>query len=293
MRKNPKRLISLILLIFIFVSFFLLKDFVKNKFFPEKVDQPFPTISPNKVSQVIFETNDLKEIAYKKNSEWFIKKENIEYQADSQRINQIIINISLIIKSEIISSNKKNHKNLGIDKDKITLKTKDHLYTLYIGQLSGTENNYVRVAEEDDVFTAPGLTAVFTPFDYRDLNVHLITDENQITEISTGDIELFKKSGQWLVDDKLAKKDRVDFFLNDLKTLKAIDIFPEDPKLGLTGSGAEFFIVITENNKKTYLQFHKIDADNYYLKTTKNNFLYLIPNVYAASLKKEEKDFIE
>lgn len=293
MRKNRHRLFTLIILIFVFSFFLLFKDVVKNKFFPEKIDRPFSLISPDKITQVIFKTNSKEETVYKKSNGLFVKKENIEYKADSQRIEQIIINISSIIKGEIISSNIKNHQDLGIDKDKITVKTKDRSYNLYIGQLSGSEKNYVRVDEENDVFTAPGLTAVFSPFDYRDLKVDLISDENKVTEVWIADLQLIKKKDKWFIGNKEIKKDRLDFFLNDLKTLKATDVMPEDPQLGLTGSGAEFQMTITENNKITYFQFHKRDQDNYYLKTSKNDFLYLIPNVYVASLKKEEKDFID
>ena len=156
-------------------------------------------------------------------------------------------------------------------------------------------NNFVRIDDENEVFVTSGFEDVFTSEDYRDLEVHLVNDETKITsiEINFNDTKttITKKGVNWKIDDKTAKKDRVDFFINDLKTLKAKDILPK--KQNYPTINPELSIKITEADKEKNIGFYPENEENYLAIVEKSDFDYLIASAYVASLKKEEKDFVE
>lgn len=276
----------------LFVSYFLLKDLVLGLFFPKKTVEPFKFLNKNTVTGIQIDSDSKVINLYKKDKIWFVKPSTAtgETKADQERIDNLIFTLSSLVKENVVSFNKKNHQDLGIGKNKIVLKTKDKNYELYIGNTTGTDQNYVRIDNENEVFKASGFAQVFTPFDYRDLNVNFVSDETAITEISINDLVLQKKKDQWFIANKQAKTDRVDFFLSDLKNLKAQDILPADTSLPYS---PQLTIKINTNNTLQTAYFFTKDKDNYYLKSSSSYNIFQIPTIYVNSLKKEEKDFIE
>ena len=299
MKRNRTRLIKLLIFFLIFFVVFILKNEFANwrtKFLPQKSNQPFSSIKKEGVTDVIL-TKDKTTHIYKKDKNWYVKKDNNEFKADEERINKIIDTIINLKKDSVVSKNKNKHREIGIDKQKIEFKTNNKNYLIYVGALAGLSQfsgNFVRIDNEDDVFIAEGFEDTFTSDDYRNLSVHFVTNESGISnlEISFEDkrAELIKKSDNWLIGNKNAKKDRVDFFINDLKTLKSTDIFAKDKMIP---DFISLTIKIVENNKEKSIGFYKLDENNYLAKSSTSEYIYQIPAAYIASLKKEEKDFVE
>ncbi|MGB9707145.1 MAG: DUF4340 domain-containing protein [Microgenomates group bacterium] len=293
--RNKKRLSSLLLiLVFIFV-FFVVKNNL-HKILPQKSKKVFTTLKKNEIKEIDIETNDKKIKIDKKNDFWIIKKEGVVFNADKERIEKIIDAFINLEKEEIASTNQKNFKNLGIDKQKITLITNKKKYTVYIGNSPSLEKNYLKVNNENEVFIASGFSNLLYPDDFRDLNLYLISDENKVNHLTIKihpqtEFSLTKKNDNWFIGDKKAKKERVDYFINDLKTLKANDILPNNTPLPTFFP--ELTIVIKENNQEKTAYFLKKDENNYYLQIKENKQIYQVAAVYVSSFKKEEKDFFE
>ncbi|PJB88155.1 hypothetical protein CO083_03245, partial [Candidatus Roizmanbacteria bacterium CG_4_9_14_0_8_um_filter_34_12] len=166
-----------------------------------------------------------------KNNLWYILKKDTEFLADQARIDQILDTLKTLKKEDIISNNKEKQFEFGINNTSIDLSTKDKSWKLYLGKNYSSSQLYVKTNDSEDVFLASNLSSILYPEDYRDLNLHLINDENKVTQIELDDnitkLVLLKKKDKWFIGEKEAKKDRVDFLINDLKTLSANDIIKE------------------------------------------------------------------
>jgi len=296
MKRNKKRLIQLVVVLFIAFALIIIKNQSagwRTKFLPQKLNQPFLLLKKEEITEMLI-TKDKTTSLYKKGGLWFTKKDNNEFRADEERINKIIESLINLKKGDTISSNKNKHKDLGIDKQKIEIKMSGKSYVIYIGNSTGLSNNYVRIGDENEVFVSSGFEEAFTSDDYRDLLVHLINAETKVIsiEINFDDKKtvLSKKGNDWKIGDKSAKKDRVDFFLNDLKTLKANDILVKETNFPTVIPTS---ITIKEGAQEKSIDFYLQDENNYLAKTSVSEFIYQIPAAYVASLKKEEKDFVE
>lgn len=230
----------------------------------------------------------------KKDNHWYINVNNETYPADSERITRIIAGIATITDEEIVSTNKDRHIVLGIEKQRIILKNNTEVKTIYIGESAGIDKYYVRLNDEDLVVIASGMSEVFFPEDYRDLKPKLIIDENNPQKINLNweenKILLMKKKDTWMVNNINAKKDRIDFFLNDIKTLIATDMY-KSLNDKTDQNEPIISIVFTQNNKETVAEFRQDDTENYILKVSGNQYMYRIPAVYVNALKKTVSDF--
>ena len=296
MKRNRARLIQLIAVLLAVFFILILKNQSaswRTQFLTPKPDQPFSSLKKEQIGEIILSKDKTSSI-YKKGKAWYVEKGDNEFRADTDRISKIIESLVNLKKDNIVSSNKNKHKDLGIDKQKIEIKVNGKSYVIYVGSPSGLSSNYVRIGSDDEVFTADGLDETFTSDDYRDLLVHFINDETKVTSIEINfDDEnalLTKKDSDWKTRDKNAKKDRIDFFIDDLKTLKARDVFPKETSLPVVIS---LTIKVREDSREKTIEFYPQDENNYLAKTSTSDFIFQIPAAYIASLKKEEKDFIE
>lgn len=303
MKKNRIRLISLTLFLSLLLLIFVFNNRIKY-WFPQKFHQPFSSINKKGIFEIsIIDSNN--KIVLSKKNHWLVKKEGQDYQADEERINKILDNIVSLKKEEIVSNNENRHKDLGIKDQKIILKSKDKTHVLFIGNSSSIDKNYLKINNENDVFITSGFTDIFTNNDFRDLKLNLIQDEESIDRIIIAfeekTITLDKKKNKntisWQIDNKTLKKEKVDFFINNLITLKANDILvkniPFDNPPALT-------IKLQENKEQKIVQFYlsineqNFQKQNYYLaKISTSDKLFSIADVYVSSLIKEEKDFTE
>ncbi len=290
--KNRSRLVKLLIAFLLIFILLVAKNELANwqtKLLPKKSNQSFFSLNKEKISEIIF-TGDTTEKIYKKNNRWYIKKNNFEFRADEEKIDQTITSFLKLKKENIVSNNKTKHHELGIAKQKIEIKTNGKTYTVFIGKTFGLSGNYVRLDNENEVFTAEGFNGLLTTQDFRDLSLHFVTNESELTLLQIEDIRLDKKDSNWKIDTKTAKKDRVDFYINDLKTLKATDILTSRTELP---ASIPFTIKVIESKKEKTLFIYQLSENSYLAKISVSDYIYQIPAAYVASLKKEVTDFLE
>jgi ribosomal protein L31 len=145
--KNKTRIFYLLWILIFITIFFIVKDNL-NKIFPKKTAKIFSTIKKEQIKEIEIETNDKKIKIYKKNNQWLTKKDNTEFNADKERVEKIIEAFLNLEKEETASTNPKNFKNLGIDKQKITIATDSNKHSVYIGNSPSFEKNYLKINSE-------------------------------------------------------------------------------------------------------------------------------------------------
>lgn len=292
MRKTKSRLFKLTLLFLGLMFLFIFKTQFSN-FFGQKTPLVFPDLKTQSVQEItLFGEKTI--FLYKKNNLWFVKEKKAEFPADQERIQTLINNLVNLKKEEIVSTNKTKHQNFGIGKEKISFKTKDKDLTIFIGKATSLNKTYLRINNQNEVFIGEGFNNAFNPDDYRDLLVHLINEEDKINQLEIDSdgkkIILEKKGNEWLINNKKAKKEKVDFFINDLKMLKADDILTK--KINLPAN-YQLQIKLKEKNQEKSARFYPEEETNYFLKTSNSDLIYQLSAASVTSLKKEEKDFID
>jgi hypothetical protein len=277
-----------------FLIFLVVMIFVKNhwkSYFPKKNASIFSNLNKNDINGIEISSTNKSIHLVKKNNRWEIKNNHENLNADQEKVSQLINNFIALNKDEVISTNKNRQSELGIGSDKITFNTAKNTYTLYLGKNFTSEKNYLRIDDENIVFAGIGFGSILTD-DFRDLNPYLVNDEQKVNNITleydNNKIGLIKKNNDWLVDNKKANKQTIDYFINDLKTLKASDIFSVN---SITESLSYPTLRIKTNEK--IAEFYPKDNDNYYLIIAGNDHIYQVATVYVTSLEKGEKDLIE
>ena len=295
-KKLADRIVFLIFTIFIVFSFLLLREKINYLISRKQAILPFAKIDKNKIIKIIFEDENKKTEIYKKNDHWYLKKDGSEFKADEERIKKTIDALVSLKKEEIISKNKNKHKNFGIDKRKVTFYVNKNKFSIYIGNSVNFASNFIRFDDDEAIFLAENLNDIFSDVDWRDLKVKLINDQEKINSIEINylskgkNIILVKEKNNWKINEKNAKKERVDFFINDLITLKADDIITQE---NFTLLNPEITINVKENNQLKKTSIFSIDTNYYLLKIEGNKLIYKIKKIYISSLEKDEDDFIQ
>jgi len=295
-KKLTDRIAFLIFIIFIIFSFLLLREKINYLISRKQTILPFAKIDKNKIIKIIFEDENKKTEIYKKNDHWYLKKDGSEFKADEERIKKTIDALVSLKKEEIISKNKNKHKNFGIDKRKVTFYVNENKFSIYIGNSVNFASNFIRFDDDETIFLADNLNDIFSDVDWRDLKVKLINDQEKINSIEINysskgkKIILVKEKNNWKINEKNAKKERVDFFINDLITLKADDIITQE---NFTLLNPEITINVKENNQLKKASIFSIDTNYYLLKIEGNKLIYKIKKIYISSLEKDEDDFIQ
>ena len=165
MRKNKQRLTYLIIIICLFGLFLAFKNEVMN-FLKPKTPFLFSKISQKDITSMEINYNGQNTLLFLKNQNWLIKKDSQEYPADTEKINKIIKAVFSLKKDEIVANNKNKHPEMGINNNKIVVKTKNQTTTVYVGKQAGTNSNYVRINEENQIFLVEGLTSELLAEDF-------------------------------------------------------------------------------------------------------------------------------
>ncbi len=297
MKKSNQRFSTIIFLLIISLLSLILKN-NWSKLFPQKTEKMFPNIRKTNIIQLSLSQNSKKTIIYLKNNHWYLKKNNIEYKADEKRIENLINTFISLKKGEVVSTNKNKYSQFGIGKDKISFKTNKKTYTLYIGKSQGFDKNYLRIDNSTDVFITQGFNNVFYPEDFRDLRVKFIDQENNVTQATIifngNQTVLNKKKKDWFIDKSKVQKESIDFFINDLKTLKAEDIISDNVII----NQPLLTIKIKEKDIDKTAQFFPkpknktAENNNYYLKTSNSSLFFEVSSNSVDNLKKDRQYFL-
>lgn len=297
MSRRDARLLWLFIVLLVLTVFFLSKNQVGKIFLPKNT-QPFAPVTLNRIQNVVIQNESGQtEDMYKKNGHWYLMKNQVEFRADDERIHSLITSMVSVKKDTVVSTNTNKQGDFGIGRKKIILKDQNSAFTLFIGDTANISDNFVRADGENEVFTASGFDSVFSPFDYRDLLVHFVLSEDAVSTIeiqySGSTTSLTKNQNSWTTGNRAAVKERVDFFLNDLQTLKAHDLFSQKPS-SVQLENPQLMIRVRESGVEKTMEFFQTDDHNMYLATaSSSNMIFQIPAAYVDSLKKVEKDFIQ
>lgn len=299
MKKDIKRLKKLLIIFVAALSFLVINQKLSQS--PKSEVKALPNFNKERVTGLkVTKDNQTREI-FKKENKWYAKgKEEDEFPGDSDRVSLILDSLSGLDRSETISENKNKYGQFEVDgKKKVEFDLDSQKNsTVYIGKQFSISKTYFRIAKDPAVYIASNdLSPIFDPFDFRDLKPHLIDDENEVSFVDVSwdenKLSLTKKDDHWLTSsNKEAKRERVDYFVNDLNTLKGNDIIRRD-KVELTALKKELTVVLVEKGKKKTGVFYKKDKNSYYLDILGSKYLLQIPGVYPDSFKKTEVDFLD
>lgn len=290
MKKDTKRLLFVFLLLLFFVGAIFLKEKWPRIF--KKENLVFSKLKKEAVDKIVLEDNQEKTVLEKKNGIWYTK----DFFADKNRVENLLNSLFELKKEEVVSQNKNKYKDFEVDgRRKIEIGS----YTIYIGKNYSFQKSYFRVDNDPNVYLVSlDLTSFFYPKDFRDLQVYFLEDENQVDEVKFFgegyNLEIKKVKDNWQIvgSSKKPKKERVDFWLNDIKTLKGNEVFKKE-KINLSFYSPSITLTLKEKNKIKKGIFYKIDDQHYYFYQEGKEYLYQIPAAYVSSLKKEEKDLVE
>jgi hypothetical protein len=301
MKKTPGRLLILNLLFVLLVLLFLTRDGIST-LFESKNNQPLAKVQPEAIKEIEIKNGGIITHLIKKNNKWLIKKDNIEFLADQQRIESIIYNLLNFQKESLISTNKKRHGDFGIGPKKIVLKTSTDWYTVFVGTSQNLDIGYIRIGEENELYALSGSDQMFNPPDYRDLYIHVISSEQNVSQFNIKyngtQLSFEKKDNNWMVNGKKAKHELVDYYINAFTTLKSIDILLPEQLQDLFKKATPIISIQAKEKGKTIQAeiVSIIDKENkpmYYLKSDTISSVYQLDETTVEELKKTEKDFIE
>lgn len=245
------------------------------------------------ISTISFIYEGKKKSVQRVNGRWYTK-DPFTLPADETRINKLIEVIKTLKKTTIVSHNTKKHTEFGITSNRLEIRTKSNIYRLYIGRGNYTKN-YLRMDDEDIIFEEEGLDNVFDPFDYRNLSVPFVQKENRVNMIDIvwegNRTKLNREGDEWKVNGKKGLRDRIDYLINALATLRATDILKkEGSEKQLSSPILE--ITVKEDKKNKELTVYEKDETTGYVTTTTSPFIFVIPQVYLDSVEKEESQFM-
>ena len=294
MKKTKKRLLTIVTILVLTLLFLNFKDKI-NTYFTPKNQSLYPNFDKNQIQQIDFVQENKTTKVYKKNNHWYLQKDKIEYQADEDRIVKVIDSLNSLKIEEIVSTNLKKQQDFGIKTDKLSFQIQGKKYDLYIGKSASMATNYLKSGNQNNIFVASGFDSVFYPEDLRNLNVRFVNQENDITgatiKFENTNLNLEKKNNNWFINNKKVERERIDYFLNDLKTLKAENIL-QAKDLDMANSTSDLEIKFVENKQEKIAKFYKKDKNRYYL-IYKGDNVFEIASTYVESLKKQEKDFLD
>ena len=290
MEKNVSRIRIFVLIFGILFLIIFFKNQIQT-ILSSKPKTPFSLIKKEAINRAEIMSEATTSALIKKNDRWYVRYGQNEYEADQTRINELIDNLISLKKEEIVSKNKKKHKEFGIDKQKIRFYAKDQWYVLFIGNSNGTSRSYGRVNDENEVFLITGIDSAFYPNDYRDLIVPIVSKRDKVENIQIifddQNLILEKIKDEWKIGKKSARQEQIDILMNDLVTLRATNIL-FDGELPETKS---LTIRIRENKQEKEIDFYQQDSENYLVNVKGSKKIYQVSTSLVDAVKRGEKDF--
>lgn len=292
MDKIKQRFLFLILISLVCFGVFVCVE-ILHHFLVLNVRSVFPADINKHISELDFIYNGKRKKVMKSQNGW-ITDGPPRMSADPTKINEILQFLATLNTDTKVSNNKERQAEFGITDNRLEVVIDGKITKLYIGSGDLTKN-YLRLNDEPYVFEAEGFDDVFTPFDYRDLNLHLVNKEENVTSLkirwNDNSIELHKQSGEWTVNGKAAIHERVDYLINNIATLKAQDI--KEMNNTLLSNSAYLIIELTEGSKKQKIDIYKKNDELYDVIAEKSSYIYEVSAVYIDDIMKLESDLIK
>lgn len=294
MKRTHQRLLILSIIFVVGLAVFFLRGTVMN-LFAEKSEEPFSSIKPEEIKKIEIQTENETQQLVKESGTWSVVQGEKKFQADQARVDTLIDAFLEVKKETIASENPERHKQLGIGTQKITVKTDENSYTLFIGNSTQISRNFIRIGDEDTVYVASGFSQVVTPADYRDLTIPFVQNEDEVTSITITDagipLELTKKEGEWHIGEEKGDQDKMSFYVNELSVIRASQIDDNDPIVD-EGLIAEKTIRVAENGEEKMVEFYPKDETTMYAKRQNGEIVYELSASLVDSLIKIRDDLI-
>ncbi len=289
-RKTRSRLVLLSTVLVLFLGSLVFKDIIWSRL-PSGASTPFLAVTRQSVTGVQILDAGRETDLYNRKGTWYLKRAGVEYLADQVRVNALLDAVFSFKKGDVYSTNKKNHRELGIDKQRIVIRNDKGAVTVYVGSAYTLSQRYIRFATEDEVYAGEGFDDAFTSPDYRDLALHLVTNPEQVSRISYESPQrssLYEKTkNDWQADGVKLAREKMDFFLNDIQSLKAADI---EPKSRVQLPDRAFSLTVQEAGVSRAAVFFAKDETEYFMTVNDGPLVYTVKSGLVESLKKTPED---
>lgn len=290
MKKDRKRLTVLTFFLFLaglgYAAFTLLPPlFPRRGIIPFKADD---------IMKITVKGKSRTQTIVREGAGYSVEDKGAWFRGDGEKIDRLIASFGKISKTTIVSGNRENQGAFGIGPESITIQAKNGKITLYVGSPEGQNETYARLNGEALVFTADALGTAPAQEDYRDLKPRTIPGpasvESLAIERDGTTLVLARKSDGWYAGSRKANANAVSYYLDDLASLPAKDVFASPPP----GLPASPLLTVRWKGAKGEgeARFFDRDENTTILVLSGSGYSYLVPRVYAASLLKGENDFL-
>ncbi len=273
----------------VILGFFIVKENASS-FLQSRSTKPYAQITKNEITDLeIYYKND-RTVLHRDSNEWIVISPH-RYRANQNHVDITLTHILELNKSQIVSTNKDKQRIFNIsDKNKVVFKAKGIDYRVYFSPIQDAVG-YVRFENENEIYQVDDISALYTPMDYRDLDISAIESLSDVKEatITYNDtnLHLKQKDTKWYINDNQVLYERVQAILTDLQQLVAADVKQTKPPT----IPEDLTIQIKEKDKLTDLKFYKNDSGDYDLYITGRPDMYTVKAIYADSFKKNQEDF--
>lgn len=292
MNKNFKKTIWLAILFVALMVIVFGISYFKNQ--PPQKQNIFSSLNFDKISKIEIKESQKNVVLEKKGDGWFVG----ETKANPELVKNLLKEVEKIKDGELISTNPEKKKNFGLDEKATQIKIyQDNSLALdiFVGRFSPEQyGQYLRKNNEDKVYLVKTYLAPVIEQDFRDLKIIKFQKE-EISKLQwqypKEKFSLSKDKEEWKINSKIAKKDIVESFLNELVNLSATDLLTDkkDEDAGLVKP--QLKLIVTAGDKNNEILFGKEEQAKIYLKIVGEKMVYLIDNYLKDELFKKAKDF--
>jgi hypothetical protein len=216
------------------------------------------------------------------------------FPADNKKIDTLLETVKKFTNSNVVSKNKDRFKEYGIRPDKY-IQINDN--KIYVGDRNGSLGSYIRINEEPILYSVEtDLSEYFYPVDLRNLIPDVVASEKNVTgltiENNTTNLSFLKDNGQWVVNNQKANREKVDFLINDIKTLNTTDI-QEIEAVDNSTMSAMMNISLREDKKTKNVLFYSPNESVVYMQIENGKYVYTLDPSSLLPFQKAEEDFID
>lgn len=285
MEKSKKRLVTLIVLcVFGAVVYFVFTKwdvlFIRSK----------KLVSITKPTKIFIVNEDTKTEAKYVDGAWV----SSGFPADVKKINDLLEGVKQMVDSNIVSKNKNKFDTYGIRPDRY-IQINDT--KIYIGDRYGSIGSYIRINEEALLYAVEtDFYEYFYPVDLRNLIPNVVLSEQNVVGLNIENNEqklsFIKNKEDWVVNNQKANREKINFLINDLKTLNGTDIQKINDVKTATMS-AILKISVTEGKKKKNILFYSPNETVVYMLIEKDKYVYTQEPSSLLPFQKTEGDFVD
>lgn len=306
--KKPIYFLLGILLIFVIVYLLLIQK-EKKTFAPEKMEN-FLELDSAQVNRIEFQKYGTKLVFRKVKDFWYISQPD-SFRADRNAIGQLLSSASHLEAGELISSNREKQVFFQVDSFTGTgldfFSGEKRLASVVLGKTSSDLlHGYLRKTNSDDVYLVKSLFSrlaerridkwrdrIIFPFDpkqIKEMELSLGNEKYKLTKEDTlWRVSLYPYQESYSADGKL-----VEDYVQSLANMKADDFATKPEIATLDFQKFEFLLAFTfqdGHTEKLFVTRREQTGDRYYVKSDKDNSIFVLFEYNLKRLVKKPDDF--